>query len=487
MAARDRVADGEDHQTARLAALKEFGNVTLTSEAARRVWRGRVAEYAGDLMQDVRYGVRLLARSPGYAAVVVTVLAVGIGANAAVFTIFKGLALKPLSGVSRSAELGVVVSATRGGRTVSLSYPEYRYLRDHHRAFSGLVGASMRPFNLGFGARGERVWGELVTGNFFQVLGARAALGRTLLPSDEIAPGRHQVAVIGHGLWRRVFGSDPAIVGKTIVINAYPLTVVGVAEPEFQGSVVSLVMEVFIPVMMQPQLQPPGRLDERRATWLQVYRPRRRRGRASRPPGRKPRCCRSSSGRGTGAGASPAGDRAADVAVSVRRANLHAAGDRAPPGHGRVAPADRLRQRGQPRARPRGEPPRRDRDAPRARGRQGRVLRLLFIENLVVDDSGRRGGIVARAPAVAARGQQCDRKRSHACLPRRFDGSTRHRFRDAAGVCERDPLRLRAGAAELTRRSRVHHERRSFAAGRPAGTAGRSAGRLAGRGVACCC
>jgi predicted permease len=128
----------------------------------------------------------------------------------------------------------------------------------------------MRPFNLGLGARGERVWGELVTGNYFQVLGARVSLGRTLLASDEVAPGRHPVVVIGDGLWRRMFGSDPAIVGKTILINAYPLTVVGVAEPEFRGSVVSLVMEVFIPVMMQPQLQPPGSLDDRRATWVQV-------------------------------------------------------------------------------------------------------------------------------------------------------------------------------------------------------------------------
>jgi predicted permease len=271
MAAQDRIGDGEDRELARRAALKEFGNVTLTTEAARRVWSGRLAEYVSDFVQDLRYGLRLLARSPGYALVVVAVLGVGIGANAAVFTLFKGLALKPLSGVSGSARLGVVVSRTTAGRTTGLTYPEFRYLREHDRAFSGLAAASMEPFNLGLGSRGERVWGELVTGNYFQVLGVRASLGRTLLPSDEVAPGRHPVAVISDGLWRRVFGSDPAIVGKTILINAYPLTVVGVAEPEFRGSVVSLVMELFVPVMMKPQLEPPDSLNDRRATWLQVF------------------------------------------------------------------------------------------------------------------------------------------------------------------------------------------------------------------------
>jgi macrolide transport system ATP-binding/permease protein len=275
MAAQDRIAGGEPPQVARLAALREFGNVTLAEEASRRVWRGRLVEYAGDVLQDVRYGVRLLARSPGFALVVISVLAMGIGANATVFSLFKGLALKPLPGVTDSARLGVVVGKTSGGRTTVLSYPDYQYIRDHDRAFSGLAGVSMEAFSLGLGTRGERVWGEVVTGNYFQVLGVRARLGRTLLPSDEIAPGRHPVAVIGDGLWRRAFGSDPAIIGKTMLLNAYPLTVVGVAAPEFRGSVVSLVIDVFVPVMMQPQLLPPDRLHGRQMPMLwAVGRPR---------------------------------------------------------------------------------------------------------------------------------------------------------------------------------------------------------------------
>src|SRR4029450_379267 len=102
------------------------------------------------------------------------------------------------------------------------------------------MGGSMRSFSLGLGNRGERVWGEWVTGNYFQVLGVRASRGRTLLPSDVAVPGEQTGGVITDGLGRRAFGADPAIIGKTILINAFPLTVVGVTEPGFQGSVVSL-------------------------------------------------------------------------------------------------------------------------------------------------------------------------------------------------------------------------------------------------------
>jgi putative ABC transport system permease protein len=261
MAARDRIADGEDREGAHRAALKEFGNVTLTTEAARLVWIGWWIETAADLLNDVRYAVRVLSRSAGFSLIVVAVLALGIGLNAAVFTLFKGLALKPLSGVEESAGLGVVLAQMRAGRTAPLSYHDYQYIRDHDHAFSGLAGSSMAPFSMGLGNRAERVWGEFVTGNYFQLLHVGASLGRTLLPSDEVAPGKHPVVVVSDGLWRRALGADPDIIGKTILLNAYPLTVVGVADPAFHGSVVSLSMELFVPVMMQPQLQPPDQIN----------------------------------------------------------------------------------------------------------------------------------------------------------------------------------------------------------------------------------
>jgi predicted permease len=277
MAAQDRVADGADPETARLAARREFGNVTLATEASQRIWSIGWIEAARDLLQDGRYAVRLLPRSPGFSLIVIAVLALGIGLNAAVFTLFKGLALKPLPGVDGSAGLGVVMAQTSAGRPMPLSYPDYQYLRDHDRAFAGLAGSSMSMFSLGLGNRGERVWGEFVTGSYFQLFGVRARLGRTLLPSDEVAPGKHPVVVISDGLWRRAFGSDPDIVGKTVNLNAYPLTVVGVTDPAFHGAVVSLDVDAFVPLMMVPQLglfnqaPKPGQLYDRKVPLLVVF------------------------------------------------------------------------------------------------------------------------------------------------------------------------------------------------------------------------
>jgi len=266
MATRDRIEGGEDPHAARLASLKEFGNVTLTREATHRSWGGAWKDWLVDLTQDLRFAVRVLGRSPGYALIVIAVLALGIGANVSVFTLFKALALKPIPGVEGSARLGVLVARTDTGRILPLSYPDFRDLREH--GFAEFAGTSMESYSLGLGNRGERVFGEMVTGNYFSVLGVRASLGRTLQPGDDVSPGTHPVVVLSDGIWRRAFASDPAIVGKTIQINAYPMTVVGVLEPDFHGSVPSLSLDLFVPVMMQPQLRRLDLLSSRQAPML---------------------------------------------------------------------------------------------------------------------------------------------------------------------------------------------------------------------------
>jgi putative ABC transport system permease protein len=263
IAADERVADGADRRSAQLSSLKDFGNVTLTTEAARSVWIPRWVDALRDLASDVRHALRTLAKNPGFSLTVIAVLTLGIGLNAAVFTLLKSLALNPLAGVEGSARLGVVVYETSAGRRVSLSYPDYQYVRDHDRAFAGLIGSTNVNVNLGLGNRAERIMGELVTGNYFQQLGVRAQLGRTLLPSDDIAPGQHPVVVLSDTLWKRHFDSDPDIVGTTIRLNAYPLTVVGIAAPSFHGTIVSFDVEVFIPIMMAPQIGLSGTRDPR--------------------------------------------------------------------------------------------------------------------------------------------------------------------------------------------------------------------------------
>jgi predicted permease len=254
IAADERVAEGADRKSARLESLKEFGNVTLTTEAARRVWTPWWVDAVHDQLSDVRYAIRALAKNQVFSLTVVGVLALGVGLNAAVFTMLKSLALTPLAGVPGAARLHVIFGETSTGRSLRVSYPDYQFLRDHDGAFAELFGSSVITANLGRGRSARQVSGELVTGNYFQVLGVRAARGRTLLPSDERAPGSHPVIVLSDGLWRREFGSDPGIVGKTVEINNYPLTVVGVADPSFRGTIVSYDVEAFIPVMMAGQI-----------------------------------------------------------------------------------------------------------------------------------------------------------------------------------------------------------------------------------------
>jgi predicted permease len=276
IAADERTAEGADPHSAHLASLKEFGNVTLTKEAARRVWTPWWVDAVHDQMSDVRYAVRSLARNRAFSLTVIGVLTLGIGLNAAVFTMLKSMALTPIAGVDGSARLASIYRETTAGRRLALSYPDYQYVREHDRAFTGLIGSSVATVGLGRGRGSRSLWAELVTGNYFQVLGVRAARGRTLLPSDEIAPGRHPVIVLSDGLWRRDFGGDPDIVGKTVEINSYPLTVVGVADPAFHGTTVVYDVEVYIPVMMAPQLgftfgsqqtTPSGILSDRRAAF----------------------------------------------------------------------------------------------------------------------------------------------------------------------------------------------------------------------------
>jgi len=273
----ERMADGADPKSARLASLKEFGNVTLTTEATRRVWIPWWLDALHDQVSDIRYAIRALARNKVFSLTVVGVLTLGVGLNAAVFTMLKSLALTPLSGVSQAARLHVIFGETSTGRSLRVSYPDYQFLREHGGAFADLFGSSLITANMGRGRSARQVSGEMVTGNYFRALGVGASRGRTLLPSDEIAAGSHPVIVLSDGLWRRDFGADPAILGKTVEINNYPLTVVGVADPAFHGTIVSYDVEVFIPIMMagqiltdlgSAQLTPSNFLTDRRAPVL---------------------------------------------------------------------------------------------------------------------------------------------------------------------------------------------------------------------------
>jgi putative ABC transport system permease protein len=228
--------------------------MATTTEGGRRTGTVRWSNVFTDLVNDVRYAVRALAKNPGFSATVIAVLTLGISLNAAVFTMLKSIALSPIAGVERSSQLTTVYRETTSGRALSMSYPDYQYVRDHSQVFSGLMGSSLATVGLGRDHRSRALFAELVTGNYFQVLGVSAARGRTLFPSDEIGPGQHPVVVLSDGLWRRDYAADPAIVGKTLRVNDQAMTIVGVVEPSFHGTTVVYDVELYIPVTMAVDL-----------------------------------------------------------------------------------------------------------------------------------------------------------------------------------------------------------------------------------------
>jgi predicted permease len=196
--------------------------------------------------RDLRYAARLLRTSPGYFLVVCAVLGVGIGANLAVFGLLQALALSPLPGVTNATGIDVVLSRSTDGQDVALSYPDYRYVASRVRSYESLAGSLVQGWMLGRGRNARQVFGELVSGNYFSVLGVSTPLGRPIQPSDD-SVGAQPVAVLSDSLWRRAFGADPSVVGQTIEIDNVGFSVIGVAAPGFQGSATGLAIDIFVP------------------------------------------------------------------------------------------------------------------------------------------------------------------------------------------------------------------------------------------------
>jgi predicted permease len=217
----------------------------------------------GNLLQDVRFGLRTLAKNPGFTIVAVLTLALGIGANAAIFSLTDQVLLRLLP-VERPQELVVLHSPGKShGRTwndigggQSFSYPMYKDLRDRNEVFTGLLARYHVQVSVAGQGQSQLAEGELASGNYFQVLGVRPALGRVLSAQDETAPGANPVTVLSYGYWARHFGSDPNILNKQLSVNGNSLTVVGVARSGFTGVQVGQVSDLFIPITMKAQMTP---------------------------------------------------------------------------------------------------------------------------------------------------------------------------------------------------------------------------------------
>ncbi|HTZ89905.1 MAG TPA: ABC transporter permease [Alloacidobacterium sp.] len=207
------------------------------------------------LLQDLQHALRMIRRNPGFAAVTIFTLALGIATSTTVFGWVDTILLHPLPGVQDPDRLVALETLTPGGAFAANSYPDYIDFRDHLKLVSGVAVTLPAAFSVGQEDHAERVWGELVSGNFFAVLGAKAELGRTFLPEEYgDKPGAFPVAVISDRFWRSHFDADPQIVGKTIRVNQHELTIVGVAAPEFRGSMPGEARDIWVPYMMQPVL-----------------------------------------------------------------------------------------------------------------------------------------------------------------------------------------------------------------------------------------
>jgi predicted permease len=221
--------------------------------------------------QDLRYSLRVLMKRPGFALIVTLTLALSIGANTTIFTWIKAVLLQPLPGIERPEELVEIWGATRNNSALSTSYLDYLDFRERNEVFSGLVAHQVLPLNLGRGAKPERVWGTIVSGNYFDVLGVKAALGRTFLPEEDRTPNTHPVVVISHGLWQRRFGGDPNVIGQTVTLNEHDFTIVGVAPKEFGSTFSGAALDVWTPVMMKDYVaRPHFSLTDRGSRWLMV-------------------------------------------------------------------------------------------------------------------------------------------------------------------------------------------------------------------------
>lgn len=256
------------------AARRQFGNATPLQQKQREA---RTFLSPSDVWRDVRYGARVLLRNPGSNAAVVVALALGIGMNSAVFSFVNALLLRPPAGVAKPGTLRELWQHNRlaGGVESSLpfTYPDYVYDRDHNRSFSGLLAFDGDGAQAIWNRAGEGtvIHGQMVSGNFFSVLEVPAALGRTLAEEDDQLGNPQPVVVLSDTFWRTHMRADPGVVGKTMMLNGSSFTVVGVAPPGFEGTMVAAAPDFWVPLTLQEQFtRDTERLTNRQSSWLMV-------------------------------------------------------------------------------------------------------------------------------------------------------------------------------------------------------------------------
>lgn len=226
------------------------------------------------LLQDLRYAVRTLGRTPAFTVVVVLTLGLGIGANTAIFSLMDQLLLRLLPVTSPGELVQLDGPGPFSGRSMNdrtFSYPIYQDFRDRNQVFSGVVARAPARATFTYRSQSERVDAELVSGNTFEVLGVRPTLGRALTADDDRTPSAHPVAMLGYGFWQRRFAGDPSVFNQVVTINSTQMTIVGIAPSGFSGIVSVDAPDLFVPIMMKAELTPTWNdLDNRRSRWVNI-------------------------------------------------------------------------------------------------------------------------------------------------------------------------------------------------------------------------
>ncbi len=262
-------SEGLSEEEARRRARVEFGNAQTAQE--RFYLRSRIVWF-DNLLHDIKFAIRQLMRNPGFTSVAIVTLALGIAANSTIFSWINSTLLDPVPGIAHTSDMITIMRGERSEHpTPPFSYLDFADLRDSTRSFTGLLAYHDDYMAITESGKPERIYGTLASSNYFEVLGVRPILGRSLESTAPIERLGTAEAVLGYGLWQNHFGADPSIIGKTVHINLHPYTIVGVAPEGFQGCKSGLRSDLWIPLGMDSQVWGSDRRIKNRDTpWLNV-------------------------------------------------------------------------------------------------------------------------------------------------------------------------------------------------------------------------
>ena len=264
------IAAGMSRAEARNAALREFGGVEQIKEVARDQ---RVLRWADEFVQDVRFGARMLVRTPGFSILAILCLTLGIGTNAAVLSWVEGILIRPYPLVAHQDRMFALNATTRGQNGFTgLSYPEFLDYEKDSTLFESFIVDRITGTTLSVGDRAERASGAIVSANYFDALGVRPILGRGFRPEEGEGRNAHPVTVIGYKTWKDRYGGDPSVIGRTQMLNGVQHTIIGVAPEKFHGTFIGYNFSFWVPTSMQETFDTTGyKLENRGERWIEGY------------------------------------------------------------------------------------------------------------------------------------------------------------------------------------------------------------------------